>query len=116
MAVQIGLAPGLQARNRKTERNHAPLVVSAESVAADFGRDDEEPNRQKLDIGKAPDGFLQRDGFAKLLFGMKLLDGDFRPGSPRPTYFAFVAQALDSCHSDSSSSMGVPATCLPCAA
>ena len=67
VAVQIALGAFLESRNGDDEGDHAITVIGAKQMAADSGGDDEEADRQKLAVGKAPNVLLQLDRFDELV-------------------------------------------------
>ncbi len=67
MAVQIEFSTGLQPRDTQAKGDHLRSIERAEKLASNLARDNEETQRQQLDILKAPDLTLQADGVGKLI-------------------------------------------------
>ena len=66
VAMQICLRTGLDAGNGQAETHHALAVERAEGMAADFGGDDKQTQRDQFDFLEAPNHLLQSHGFLQI--------------------------------------------------
>src|SRR5208337_5173286 len=66
-AVQVGFAARFEPRNGHTESHHVLAIERAEHLPSDFRRNDEQPQRDQIDILESPDLALQADDRFEIL-------------------------------------------------
>ena len=93
--MQVTFRSGLQAGDGEAETDHSFAIERAERLASDLGSDDEQTDREKFDVGEAPDFPLQLDRFLELLLRGKRRDLDH----------GLLSRDLACCHRDSISSI-----------
>src|ERR1051326_3197577 len=111
--MQVRMA-GARAGNGKGEADQLIAVESPDDLATNLAAHDEHPERDKVDIVKIPNFFLQRDAGLQLLHAVALADGNLINAGHCGAHFAGSSMVLACCHNVSISSSVACSSVRPC--
>jgi hypothetical protein len=76
--MQVRFAAGFNTRDAEAKRNHFRPLECSQDLAANFIRDNKQPQWKKIDVGETPDFLLKTDRLSEFFLFRNRADVNFR--------------------------------------